>query len=1349
MKTNERLEGTGRPSELGGGCGCAGKCGGSLDFNRRDFLKLIGASGVGALAGGGYFLSSETAEAADFAYTLIPANKNLDPAWVASLFSRGTPTVYTGSTTLANIGMPVGGICCGQLYLAGDGRLWYWDLFNSPASSLTSGITVGPHYASPLTSALSPVAQGFALQVGTGAAAQYFKLDSTGFANVTFQGQYPIGTVNYSDAACPVTVKLDAFSPFIPLNADDSGIPATVMEFTLTNTSAAPVTVEIAGWLENKVCGFTTGVLGILNNHATFATDHTRVDATVNPGTVGVVVYDDFERTTYAPWVATDLSGNPSGTTAFGSGPVDTSNYPSSSYQTLAGVHGRYCVNSHASAPGSTATARDGATGLLTSPTFTLNYNQINFLISGGNHPGQTCFNLCRASDNSVLISSTGSNSDTYTQKTWDVSAWVGQQVYFQVVDNFTGSWGRIGVDYITFANAPDIVFDDFERTTYAPWVATDLSGNPSGATAFGSGPVNTTNYPSSSYQTLAGFHGVYVVNSHASAPGSTATARDGATGLLTSPTFTISRNFINFLICGGSSAGQTCMNLIVGGQVVCTAVGANSNTYAKVNWDVRAWLGQTAYLQIVDRATGSWGNIGIDYIVFSNTPAGGWVQAATTVDYGSMSLSLLNPQSNDQVCLDTPVDTLANLFTALAANSTTDGTWDLYSGSRPLIGAMRRSVTLAPGASATIPFVISWYFPSAKKINSSIQNISTLQKYYATRFANAGAAAAYVVANYTSLAAQTRLWRDTWYNSTLPFWFLDRTFANTSTLATSTSYRLSNGRFWGFEGTYCCPGTCTHVWQYAQAMARIFPAIESDTRQRVDYGIAFNSTTGLIGYRAENGMTAAVDGQAGTILRTYREHQMSVDNTFLTTNWANIKLAMQYLLTNYDANSDGIMEGGQFNTLDATWYGKIAWLSGLYVAACRACQQMALEMGDTTFAAQLDAVANAGANYINNNLFYNSSYFIQLPDSTSDTQNIGTLYGCEIDQVLGQSWAFQVGLGQILDQTKTASALAHLWTYNFAPDAGGFRTNPSNPISGGRVYALSGEAGLVMSTFPDPANPTPSTGIVSSYFNECMSGFEHEVASHMIWSGMLQEGLAITRAIHDRYAAAKRNPYNEVECSDHYARAMANYGTFIAICGFEYHGPKGYLAFSPKLTPQNFQAAFTSAAGWGSFQQQRTGSLQTHTITLAQGQLTLNTLAFDLAPGEQATALLVTLNGTPVSASLSQTGERVTVTLGGTTTIPTGQSLAVEISGTNLQDPAWVFSVAQVKPVSNGTQFAWTSVPGRTYTIQYTSSLSAAAWATLQTGVPAAATGSSTTFVDATGTGAAQRYYRILLESQ
>ena len=65
---------------------------------------------------------------------LVPAHKKLSPEWVASLTARGQRTTYRG-TELEKIGMPVGGLCAGQLYLGGDGRLWHWDLFNEHAAT--------------------------------------------------------------------------------------------------------------------------------------------------------------------------------------------------------------------------------------------------------------------------------------------------------------------------------------------------------------------------------------------------------------------------------------------------------------------------------------------------------------------------------------------------------------------------------------------------------------------------------------------------------------------------------------------------------------------------------------------------------------------------------------------------------------------------------------------------------------------------------------------------------------------------------------------------------------------------------------------------------------------------------------------------------------------------------------------------------------------------------------------------------------------------------------------------------------------------------------------------------------
>ena len=99
--------------------------------NRRDFLRVIG---LGAAA----TLSPAFSMAADSTGAAVPSDPKFSPAWGDSLLSRGAPTVYRGND-LATIGMPVGGLCAGQLYLGGDGKLWHWGIFNRHIDSGCGG----------------------------------------------------------------------------------------------------------------------------------------------------------------------------------------------------------------------------------------------------------------------------------------------------------------------------------------------------------------------------------------------------------------------------------------------------------------------------------------------------------------------------------------------------------------------------------------------------------------------------------------------------------------------------------------------------------------------------------------------------------------------------------------------------------------------------------------------------------------------------------------------------------------------------------------------------------------------------------------------------------------------------------------------------------------------------------------------------------------------------------------------------------------------------------------------------------------------------------------------------------
>ncbi|MBN1420756.1 MAG: hypothetical protein JXP34_18440 [Planctomycetes bacterium] len=751
-------------------------------------------------------------------------------------------------------------------------------------------------------------------------------------------------------------------------------------------------------------------------------------------------------------------------------------------------------------------------------------------------------------------------------------------------------------------ASRPDILFDDFEAEAYQGWTAE--------GTAFGAGPIERSKIPA--YQTITKLHGDRMVNSHSTAPGASIGEKDGKTGTLTSRPFRIERNFINFLIGGGAHEDRTCMQLLVEGKVVAAATGRNNNEVHADHFDVGALQGKEARFRIVDAESGGWGNIGVDFIVFGDAPSGESYDFAKQHDFGTMALALAGAGAAGRA---SPASQEVGDFASLGP---IDGRGAPAPKEAPFgkkhIGAVGRAFALEPGAEHAATFIVAWRFPNLY-LPALAGNLGREQ---ATRFPSARAVAEDVARNLDRLADLTALWHRTWYeDSTLPRWFLNRTLVNASILATETCYRFADGRFYGWEGIGCCAGTCGHVWQYAQAPARLFPELERDLRERVDFGIAMNPDGG-VRFRGECNAAVAIDGQAGVVLRSYREHLMTADGAFLRRNWESIEKALGYLIRR-DGNGDGIIEGAQHNTLDADWYGKIPAMSSLYLAALAAGRAMAEEVGDEAFAEETARILARGRKSILE--LFDGEYFIQQEDPAhADVIGVGT--GCHIDNVFGQSWAFQVGLGRLYDAGAIRAALRSLWRYNFILDIGPLRASLPERIRG-RPYALAGDAGLLMCTWPHGGKRADwAKHWQYMYFNECMTGFEYQVAGHMLWEGMIEEGLAIARAIHDRYGPEKRNPYNEIECSDHYARAMASYGVFLAACGFEYDGPAGHIGFAPRLGPEDFRAAFTAAEGWGSIAQRREGSVQRASIEVRHGRVRIATVSLAPLSGIDATRI-------------------------------------------------------------------------------------------------------------------------------
>ncbi|CAN5632300.1 hypothetical protein BH11ARM2_BH11ARM2_06100 [soil metagenome] len=1029
--------------------------------DRRDFLRLTVLATAGVATGGLPALAGAR----------LPRRVPVEKGAVPDLYEKGERLFYRGDD-LRFIGMPVGGICAGQVYLGGDGRLWLWDVFNEikfgtvprtvayKGQELSAGS--GANYVDP-PHQVHPFAQGFAVRVN----GQTRPLDGKGWKDVAFCGEYPMGYVEYRDPDSPLSVDLEAFSPFVPLDELASSYPAVVMRFTLKNTGTATVKAEIGGWMENP-----TGL------HAEKRNAAVRRNRTVDGRAEFSVEEPPFEE----------------------------------------------------------------------------------------HH------------------------------------------------------------------NRPPIVFEEWAAEGFGRW---KVSGDAFGAGAYDRDKVSTMG-------AIAGGPGRKLVKSYRMEPGAAVTG-DALTGKLVGPEFTIERDFIEFWIGGGNHPETAYIGLFIDGKLVRSATGRQEDNLHLDRFDVAEFAGKTAHLEIVDDEKGFWGQIGIGQIAFVDAPT---LTLKEEPDFGDMALGLLDAAGRVVHDLgDKPLETLFGASRAAEVSAPAPA--------RPVSGVVT-GVELAPGQSATVSFAIAWRFP-----NLILLKLGRTGHHYAGRFPSAGAALADLRKNYPSLYGTTKEWHATWYDSTLPRWFLDRTMANASTLATMTCVRFANSRFYAWEGIGCCDGTCGHVWQYAHSVGRLFPALERSIREMADYmpGVGFEAG-GLIDFRAEYDTGYAADAQAGYILRTLREHQTSSDDAFLKRVYPRMREALEYLVRQ-DTDDDGILEGSQHNTLDVNLYGPSSWLTSLYLAALKAGEEMAVEMGDAASAKRWRAIFERGSSRFDE-VFWNGDYYIHRLNEAEHLEGMRIGNGCEIDQLMGQSWAHQIGLGRIVKPEKARAALKALYRNNFLPDVGPFREKEK----AGRWYAVPGEAGLLVCTFPhgdrkEILGPEPTWA--SMYFNEVWTGTEYQAASHMMAEGLVEEGMRVVKATHDRHHPSKRNPWNEVECSDHYARGMASHGVFVTVCGFEFHGPKGHLGFAPKVNPEDFRAAFTAAEGWGTFWQKKKSQRLGFEagIRLRHGALRLKTLGVDFLLEKN---LVVTLNGERVAAGAVKEPQRSLVTFAAELRLKAGDELVVRM---------------------------------------------------------------------------------------
>ena len=643
-----------------------------------------------------------------------------------------------------------------------------------------------------------------------------------------------------------------------------------------------------------------------------------------------------------------------------------------------------------------------------------------------------------------------------------------------------------------------------------------------------------------SGQQPVSGFVGKQLLNSFDK-------GGDGLTGIIQSPEFNIGKRYLKFLVGGGSQADRTSVNLVVDGKIVETAVGNQTETLSETVWDLKPYQGKKAFVKVIDLDVYPWGHILSDQFVLT------YNRNEDIYNLSSTSTLLADFESNSW------------------------GDWQVVDSSE-----------------------------EEKQFLADEGDVeATYRPWYSERFKSLNEVIGYWDANQAMLEKNSRLFSDAFYSSSLPAEVLEAVAANLTILKSPTVLRQWDGRFWAWEGCQdsfgSCHGSCTHVWNYEQALPHLFPSLERTLRE-TEFRVSQN-TEGHQNFRVNlpisappHNFHAAADGQLGGIMKVYREWRISGDTQWMKDLFPAVKKSLDYCIRTWDPLHKGYLEEPHHNTYDIEFWGPDGMCTSFYLGALTAFIEMGKELKQPV--KEYTALLSKGKKYMETALF-DGEYFIQKiqweglqAPNPVDVMSFGGSYseealkllkeegpkyqygtGCLSDGILGMWMASVCGLDEVLDNEKVRSHLVAVHKYNLKHDLID-HFNPQRP-----VYACGKDGGLLLCTWP-------KGGMLSLpfvYSNEVWTGIEYQVASHLMMKGEVEKGLDIVRECRERYDGRVRNPFNEIECGHWYARAMASYGMLQGLTGVRYDAVDKTMYIDSKIG--DFKSFISTDTGFGTIE--------------------------------------------------------------------------------------------------------------------------------------------------------------------
>ncbi len=1140
------------------------------------------------------------------------------------------PRIYRGAN-LEAVAMPIGGIGTGTVWLDGRGRLRVWQIFNNFSEARIPG-------------------SFFAVRAQTRGGAEVLRVlqtqaegPLTPVASLTFEGGYPIARLDFSDPDLPIAVRLEAFNPLIPTDAANSSIPCALFRFTTRNSGSVPVDVSLLGTCQNAVGSQGNGGIDGVR-FSGYGRNRNRVVR--GPGLVAISMEKALDPVPTCAVKARAATGE------IVPGPerhwyADLPELTSHAAETLVRIgNAGGTIVAGAVQPSFFAelnVLRGSPENLKNAYTVFEDFERGNYdgwTVSGdgfgkappsGTLPGQQNVSgfAGRGLVNTFLPGDQPQGA--LTSKPFTIERrFIGFLIGGGGHRNQTCLNLKIGGKVVRTATGRNL-----ERLEPAGWDVADLKGQEARLEIVdhrsdGWGHINVDQIIFSDLPPEAVLQSGSPIRAAAdlirlpfSAASDTA-PRDGwqVTMSKVAEPWAISR-YTRLQGFEEGTAGYHALAAAPNGDPLVIAGPIGKGRIVLVLGDDLPWTWAAAL-----------------FAQQSDPPRQGERLVPMSPGWGTMTLAAL-----DSAAVPTPRWTAPDeILTSLRPG---DDSGESAPG-ETFNAALGVPFRLEPGEERTVTFVLTWHFPNVERFGHP-------GNLYARRWPDALAVARHVAANAAALWQRTRLYHETLYQSNLPEEFLDALSSQSVILRGPTCWWSEEGYFAGFEGCYgCCPLNCTHVWNYAQSHARLFPEIGRN--MRVSDLVTYLHPDGETSHRQHAPHGAFIDGHCAAIEAALREHQLSPDRTFLEKIWPGLKKATDWMIATFDADHDGVPSGKQWNTYDTAVSGANTFIGSQYLSALAAAERLAVVMGDADRARRWRSIREAGMTAQNEKL-WNGEYFIQLPSTPPDRDYNN---GCLSDQLLGQWWAHMLGLGYIYPADRVRRAMESVARYNFQTTFAGFKQTP-------RRYIPDDEGGLLICTWPH--HDRPDSFVL--YADEVWTGIEYAAAGLMMFEGLIEPARRIVKMARSRYDGRRReglnsgpggNPFNELECGKFYARAMSSWSLLIASQGLVLDGPAGVLGFKPRWQPEDHRSFFTAPEGWGLFIQKREKTVQHERVEIRHGRLRLRELVFQTPENAGAASASVRLAGRDIPVKLTRDGSDVRLSLAAPVTVEEGQAVEVDL---------------------------------------------------------------------------------------